>query len=73
MVIALLISELLVVLQFLPISFLLSGAIATVLWYTLISLARSYLLGYWSRRLWVRYLIFNVVLISVLLGGARWI
>jgi len=72
-VIALLIGELLFVLQFLPINFLLSGAIATVIWYTLISLSRSYLLGYWSRKLWTRYLVFNVILISVLLGGARWI
>lgn len=65
--------EIFFVLSFLPLHFLILGAVLTIVWYTFINLCRAQLLGFWSKKLWLRYLIIFLFLTGILFTTARWI
>lgn len=68
----LIILEIFLTLSLLPLHFLTAGAVLAIFWYTLISLFRAYLLGFWSRGVVLRYLTAIIILIGALLSTARW-
>lgn len=67
------ISEALIVVYFLPLNYLLLGAFLALLWYTLLSLGRAYLLGFWSKKLVARYLVFSFILSIVIFISTNWL
>jgi hypothetical protein len=57
---------------FLPVSFYVSGAILTIVYYILSGLSRNYLLGILDKRILKRYLIVSIIVLILILGTAKW-
>lgn len=57
---------------FLPTSFLVNGAVVTVINYSVVNLARYYLMDKLQARVIWRYLIISVIVLSLTLATARW-
>ncbi|MDP3245223.1 MAG: hypothetical protein Q8M83_06245 [bacterium] len=65
--------EIFIIFSSLPAHFLVEGAVIGVLWYTFVSAARAFLLGFWNKRLAWRYVAMAIIFIGALLVTAKWI
>jgi len=66
-------AELISVLRTVPLHFMTSGAIATVIWYVSVILLRASYHGLLTRKMILRHLALGVGLLALLLATARWI
>lgn len=73
LVIAVIFFEIFIVFSCLPAHFLVEGAIIGVLWYTFVSVARAFIMGFWNKRMAWRYLLMALFFVAALMLTTKWI
>ena len=73
LVLTLLQTQLIIVLRLMPLHFMTSGAIATLVWYVGVILSRAWALGFLTPKMVKRHLALGAILLALLLGTPRWI
>lgn len=73
LVLTLLQTQLIIVLRLIPLHFMTSGAIVTLVWYVSVILLRASALGLLTRKMVIRHLALGAILLALLLGTPHWI
>lgn len=72
LIISLVMSEVFVSLSFLPTSFYVNGMVAAGLYYMIAGLSRSHILGNLEKKVFLKYTLFGLIIITLVLFTAHW-